>query len=84
MAWKSRKPVRKSKKGKTKRLAKAAVGLAATALIEAVAQRAAQDPRFREKVMAIARAAGRKARTAGKKIARAGRSVGKRKVIPNR
>lgn len=51
-------------------LAKTAAALAATALLEKAIQKAAEDPRIRRKVKAVAKALGKRARAAGKKIAK--------------
>src|SRR6266446_1581100 len=59
--------------GKTKRLAKAAVTLAATALVEKAIEKAVKDRRVRRKVAELGKAAGKQARTTGKA---AGRKVG--------
>jgi len=63
--------------GKTKRLAKAAVTLAATALVEKAIEKAVKDRRVRRKVAELGKAAGKQARTTGKA---AGRKVGTRRA----
>jgi predicted GNAT family acetyltransferase len=70
MAKKTRIPSPHRKSGKAKRLAKAAVGLAASALLERALQKAAEDPRVRRKTRALGRAVVRRAKAAGTRIGR--------------
>lgn len=70
---------RKRKTGKTKQVAMAAAGLAASALLEAVVQRAVEDPRFRRKVKALGKAIARRTKAARDRVARRVRTRRKRR-----
>ena len=56
---------------KTRNLAKTAVALAATALVEKAIQKASEDPRIRRKAKAIGRNLKKRAKSAGRRIAKA-------------
>lgn len=79
MARSTRKSSANRKGGKVRRLGKAAVALAATALLEAAVQKVMKDPKFRRKVAALVEEAGRRSKAAGKKLSRAVSSRGKRR-----
>jgi hypothetical protein len=70
MAKKKVEQIGHSKEGKTRRLAKAALGLLATAVLKEAVQTAANDPRVRRKAKAVGRAIARRAKTAGRKMTR--------------
>jgi hypothetical protein len=73
---------------KNRTLARTALALAATTVAEAVVQKLADDPKFRRKVKAKAKAAVGSTRKAlkrsGKKLARAVKKRGKSKTAPKR
>jgi hypothetical protein len=64
--------------GKTKKLGKTVIALAATALVEKAIQKAAEDPRVRRKAKALGKAVQKRVGVAGKKIIRVAKSVGNR------
>lgn len=71
MARSIRKSTKNGKAGKAKQLAKTVIALAATALLEKAVQKAMNDPAFRRKAIALAKAAGARSKAAGKKLRRA-------------
>jgi hypothetical protein len=56
---------------KQKNLARTAVAVAATALLEKAVQKAAEDPRVRRKVKSVAKTLKKRAKAAGKKLTQA-------------
>jgi hypothetical protein len=56
---------------KQKNLAKTAIALAATALVEKAIQKASEDPRVRRKAKAVGKAVRKRAKAARRKIAKA-------------
>jgi hypothetical protein len=56
---------------KQKNLAKTAIALAATALVEKAIQKASENPRVRRKAKAVGKAVKKRAKAAGRKIAKA-------------
>jgi hypothetical protein len=59
------------KGGKVRGLGKAAIALAATALLEAAVQKVMKDPKFRRKLVALVESAGKRSKSAGRKLSRA-------------
>jgi hypothetical protein len=62
----------------SRKLGKAVIALAATALLEKAIQKATEDPRVRRKAEALGKAVQKRARLAGKTLARVARSAGER------
>jgi hypothetical protein len=71
MARSIRKSSVNRKGGKVRSLGKTAVGLAATALLEAAVQKVLKDPKFRRKLVALVESAGQRSKAAGKQLSRA-------------
>lgn len=78
MAGRSRSSAGPAKTGKSRKLGKTVVALAATALFEKAIQKAMEDPRVRRKAMALGKALLERAGFAGKKLTRVVQSAGKR------
>jgi len=63
--------------GRTKRLAKAAVALAAGALMQKAVEQAVKSPRVRRRASELQKAAGKRARATGKVVGKRARATGK-------
>lgn len=63
--------------GRTKRLVKAAVALAAGALVQKAVEQAVKSPRVRRRASELQKAAGNRARAAGKVVGKRARATGK-------
>jgi hypothetical protein len=78
MARRTSRSRKTSKRGRASKLAKSAIVLAVSALIEKAIQKAAQDPKVRRKVDALVKAAEKRVRVAGKSVSRLAKSAGSR------
>lgn len=63
--------------GRTKRLAKAAVVLAASALMQKAVEQAVKSPRVRRRASELQKAAGKRARATGKVVGKRAQATGK-------
>jgi hypothetical protein len=78
MAGRSRSTASPAPAGRSRRLGKTVIALAATALLEKAIQKAVEDPRVRRKAKALGKALQKGAGIAGRKLTRVARSAGKR------
>ncbi len=78
MAGRSRSTEGPAKMSQSRKLGKAVIALAVTALLEKAIQKATEDPRVRRKAKALGKAVQKRASLAGKTLTRVARSAGKR------